>query len=287
MTPERLEEMDELLDSIDSITQFFAGVSRYRVLTGREEVELAKRIEHGDLDAKDKLITHNLKLVISVAKHYQVSTDMALLDLVQEGTIGLIRAAEKFDWRRGFKFSTYATPWIRQAIQRGLANKGRAIRLPPAVEQVQRKIAAAERRLSDELDREPTPDEIAAATGLDCARVIEMMRTARVVASLDRPIGDGDETTLGAMLSADTPDIGEQLEATYEREQVRRAVAVIAEPERSVIRRRYGLDGDTEPQSYAAIARALQLDTYRVRRLEALALKRLAQRPELVGVRAA
>ena len=284
MAPERFEEMDELLDSI---THFFACVSRYRVLTGAEEIELAKRIEQGDLVAKDKLITHNLKLVISVAKHYQVSTEMALLDLVQEGTIGLIRAAEKFDWRRGFKFSTYATPWIRQAIQRGLANKGRAIRLPPAVEQVQRKIAAAERRLSDELNREPTPREIADATGLDRMRVIEMMRIARVVASLDRPIGDGDETTLGAILSADTPDIGEQLQATYEREQVRRAVAVIAEPERSVIRRRYGLEGDAEPQSYAAIARALQLDTYRVRRLEALALKRLALRPELVGVRAA
>ena len=287
MTPDRFEDMDELLDSIDSITQFFAGVSRYRVLTGPEEIELAKRIEHGDLDAKDKLITHNLKLVISVAKHYQVSSDMALLDLVQEGTIGLIRAAEKFDWRRGFKFSTYATPWIRQAIQRGLANKGRAIRLPPAVEQVQRKIAAAERRLSDELDHEPTAEEIAAATGLDCTRVTEMMRTARVVASLDRPIGEGDDTTLGAMLSADTPDIGEELQATYERELVRRAVDVIAEPGRSVICRRYGLDGDTEPQSYAAIARELQLDTYRVRRLEALALKRLAARPELVGVNAA
>jgi RNA polymerase primary sigma factor len=287
MTAERLEEMDEPFDSIDSITQFFAGVSRYRVLTGREEIELAKRIEHGDLDAKDKLITHNLKLVISVAKHYQLNSELALLDLVQEGTIGLIRAAEKFDWRRGFKFSTYAMPWIRQAIQRGLANKGRAIRLPPAVEQVQRKIAAAERRLNDELDREPTPAEIADATGLDCKRVIEMLRTARVVASLDRPIGDGEETTLGSMLSADSPDIGEQLQATYEREQVRRAVAVIAEPERSVIRRRYGLDDDTEPQSYAAIARELQLDTYRVRRLEALALKRLARRPELVGVRAA
>ena len=287
MTPERFDELDELPDSVDSVTQFFAGLSRYRVLTGPEEIVLAKRIEQGDLDAKDKLITHNLKLVISVAKHYQVNTDMALLDLVQEGTIGLIRAAEKFDWRRGFKFSTYATPWIRQAIQRGLANRGRAIRLPPAVEQVQRKIAAAERRLSDELDREPTPSEIADATGLDRARVIEMMRTARVVASLDRPVGDGEETTLGAMLSADTPDVGEQLQASYEREQVRRAVAVIAEPERSVIRRRYGLDGDAEPQSYAAIARALQLDTYRVRRLEALALKRLALRPELVGVRAA
>jgi len=286
MSPEPLEEAD-LLDSVDAITQFFAGVSRFRVLTGPEEIELAKRIEQGDLDAKDKLITHNLKLVISVAKHYQVNTDMALLDLVQEGTIGLIRAAEKFDWRRGFKFSTYATPWIRQAIQRGLANKGRAIRLPPAVEQLQRKIAAAERRLSDELDRDPTPSEIADATGLDRARVIEMMRTARVVASLDRPVGDSDETTLGAMLSADTPDIGEQLQATYEREQVRRAVSVIAEPERSVICRRYGLEGDAEPQSYAAIARALQLDTYRVRRLEALALKRLALRPELVGVRAA
>ncbi len=132
----------------DAMAQFLSGISRYRLLTGPEELELAKRIEQGDLGAKEQLITHNLRLVVSIAKRYQVSLNMTLLDLIQEGTLGLIRAAEKFDWRRGFKFSTYATLWIRQAIQRGLADKARVIRLPVAVEQQERKVAAAERRRS-------------------------------------------------------------------------------------------------------------------------------------------
>jgi len=144
---------------------FLAEASRYPLLTGTEEIELAKRIERGDLRAKEKLISHNLRLVVSIAKRYQVSTHLTLLDLVQEGTLGLIRAAEKFDWRRGFKFSTYATLWIRQAIQRGLADKARVIRLPIHVEQRERKVAAAQRRLAGELGRDPSPEEIAKATG--------------------------------------------------------------------------------------------------------------------------
>ena len=273
--------------TVDAMAQFLAGVSRYPLLTGAEELELAKRIEQGDLEAKERLITHNLRLVISIAKRYQSSSNMTLLDLVQEGALGLIRAAEKFDWRRGLKFSTYATLWIRQAIQRGLADRGRVIRLPAAVEQMERKIAAARHRLSEELGREPTPEELATATGIELARVLDVKTVPRVVTSLDRPVGEDDETALGSILSADVRDLDEELERDFERELVRKAVATIAEPGQSVIRRRFGLDGDEEPQTYAAIARELQLDTYRVRRLEERALKQLAARQELVALRAA
>jgi RNA polymerase primary sigma factor len=285
---QRIDDLDERSDyTVDAMAQFLAGVSRYRLLTGAEELELAKRIEQGDLEAKEKLITHNLRLVISIAKRYQTSSHMTLLDLVQEGALGLIRATEKFDWRRGLKFSTYATLWIRQAIQRGLADRGRVIRLPAAVEQMERKIAAARHRLSEELGRDPAPSELAAATGIELARVLDVIIAPRVVTSLDRPVGDDDETALGSMLATDVRDIDEDLERDFERELVRNAVAAIGEPGQSVIRRRFGLDRDAEPQTYAAIARELQLDTYRVRRLEERALRQLAARRELVALRAA
>jgi RNA polymerase primary sigma factor len=273
--------------TVDAMTQFLAGVSRYPLLTGPEEIELAKRIEQGDLEAKEKLITCNLRLVVSIAKRYQGVSEMTLLDLIQEGTLGLIRAAEKFDWRRGFKFSTYATLWIRQAIQRGMAAKARVIRLPVSVEQQERKVIAAGRRLARELGRDPTPEELAAATGLKAARVVELSDAPRVVTSLDRPIGEDEEIPLGAILPADAPDVGEEVHISLEREQVRQAVATMAEPERSVIRLRYGLDGDREPQSHAAVARALKLDSHRVRKLEERALAQLAMRRELQALRAA
>ena len=288
MALQGIDDLDERSDyTVDAMAQFLAGVSRYRLLTGAEELELAKRIEQGDLEAKEKLITHNLRLVISIAKRYQTSSNMTLLDLVQEGALGLIRATEKFDWRRGLKFSTYATLWIRQAIQRGLADRGRVIRLPAAVEQMERKIAAARHRLSEERGQDPAPEELAAATGIELARVLDVMIAPRVVTSLDRPVGEDDETALGAMLATDVRDIDEDLEREFERELVRHAVATISEPGQSVIRRRFGLDRDTEPQTYAAIARELQLDTYRVRRIEERALRQLRARRELVALRAA
>jgi RNA polymerase primary sigma factor len=279
------DEHDEA--AVDSIGQFFAGVSRYRLLTGPEEIELAKRIERGDLDAKETMITHNLRLVVSIAKRFQVSSDMPLLDLVQEGTLGLIRAVEKFDWRRGYKFSTYATLWIRQAIQRGLADRGRAIRLPVLIAQQERKVTAAQQRLAGELGRPPRPDEIAAATGLQPAQVIDLVNTARVVASLDRPIGEDGESTLGVMLAAPERGAGEELEARVRRDTVRRTVAEMTEPARSVITLRYGLEHDGRPQTYAEIARVLTLDVPKVRRLEKRALERLAAHRELEALRAA
>jgi RNA polymerase primary sigma factor len=273
--------------TVDAMAQFLSGVSRYGLLTGRQELELAKRIEHGDLAAKEKMVTHNLRLVLSIAKRYQGTSNMTLLDLVQEGTLGLIRATEKFDWRRGFKFSTYATLWIRQAIQRGLADKARVIRLPVAIEQQERKVAAARRRLAATLGRDPTPEEIAAATGLEPAQVIQLADAPRVVTSLDRQVGEEDETTLGAMIPAEARDVGEEVYISLEREQVRFAVATMAEPARSIIRLRYGLDDDAEPKSYAAIGRELHLGPDRVRQLEERALKQLSHRREIEALRAA
>jgi RNA polymerase primary sigma factor len=281
-----IDEMELAQYTVDAMTQFLAGVSRYRLLTGPEELELARRIEQGDLEAKEKLISHNLRLVVSIAKRYQGSSNMTLLDLVQEGTLGLIRAAEKFDWRRGFKFSTYATLWIRQAIQRGLADKARVIRLPASVEQAERKIAAARRRLAGELSREPTAEELAEATGLTTVQVTELAETARVVTSLDRPVGEDEETTLGALLVGDAQDLGEALHVRLEREQVRQAVSAMPEPQRTIIWMRYGLDGE-DARTYAAIGRALEMDPERVRQIEKRALKDLALRRELAAARAA
>lgn len=281
-----IDELELAQFTVDAMTQFLAGVSRYRLLTGAEELELARRIEQGDLGAKEKLISHNLRLVVSIAKRYQGNPNMTLLDLVQEGTLGLIRAAEKFDWRRGFKFSTYATLWIRQAIQRGLADKARVIRLPASVEQSERKVAAARRRLAGELAREPTTEELAQATGLSLGQVSQLADAPRVVTSLDRPVGEDEETTLGALLVGDAQDLGEALHDRIARQQIRHAVTAMPEPQRSIIWLRYGLD-DEDPRTYAAIGRQLKLDPERVRQLEKRALKELALQRELAAARAA
>src|SRR4051794_18340584 len=172
----------------DSLQLFLNELSRYPLLTAKDEVELAKRIERGDVEAKDRMINSNLRLVVSIAKRYQ-GHDLSLLDLIQEGIFGLIRAAEKFDWRKGYKFSTYATFWVRQAIQRGLANKSRTIRIPVHIGQRERKLARAERQLSAKLGRDPTDEELSAVTELPLEQIEEVREVARTITSLDRPIG--------------------------------------------------------------------------------------------------
>jgi RNA polymerase primary sigma factor len=273
--------------TVDAMSQFLAEARRYPLLTATEEIELAKRIERGDLKAKERLISSNPRLVVSIARRYQVSTHMTLLDLVQEGTLGLIRAAEKFDWRRGFKFSTYATFWIREAIQRGLANRARVIRLPVALEQRERKVAVAHRNLSARLGREPTVEEVAEATGLEVVEISQLADVPRVATSLDRPVGEEQEATLGALLPAATPEVGEEVHLSLEREQVRHAVEQLGEPARSVIRLRYGLDGDREPQTYTAIGAQLGLSPDRIHTIEDRALRQLGLHRELEGLRAA
>src|ERR671917_1258817 len=177
----------------DTLQLFLRDVRRHPLLSAEEEVELAQRIERGDLEAKERMVNANLRLVVSLAKKYQ-GHELALLDLIQEGILGLIRAAEKFDWRKGYKFSTYATFWIRQAIQRGLANQGRTIRIPVHIGQRERKIARAERELASQLGREPTDDEIARAAELASEQVEEVRQAARTITSLDRPVGEEGET---------------------------------------------------------------------------------------------
>jgi len=267
----------------DALQLFMNEIRRCPLLNAEQEVELSKRIEQGDLAAKERMINSNLRLVVSIAKKYQ-GQELSLLDLIQEGIFGLIRAAEKFDWRKGYKFSTYATFWIRQAIQRGLANKARTIRIPVHIGQRERKIVRAERDLSAKLGREPTDEEIAAAAELPLDQVDEVRDAARTVTSLDRPIGEDGDTALGDMLEAGAPPVDHEVEVSLSEELLRRTIEELPETERDVIRLRFGLEDD-EPQPLRETGRRLGLSAERVRQIESRALKRLAMRRELEALR--
>src|SRR5437763_3465944 len=201
---------DLAVATTDALQLFLNEAGRYKLLTAAEEVELAKRIERGDKAAKDLMINSNLRLVVSIAKRYQ-GHGLSLLDLIQEGIIGLIRAVEKFDWRRGFKFSTYATWWIRQAVQRGVANKSRTIRIPVHIVEREQKIARAERELVLQLERAPTDAEVAEKAKLNPKHVREARAAARTVASLDKPIGDDSDTAFGDLIAHDDSDVAEEV----------------------------------------------------------------------------
>jgi RNA polymerase primary sigma factor len=282
--PTRYRHQELAEHTSDALTAFLNEAGRVPLLNAEEEKELARAIEKGDLDAKDRLVRANLRLVVSVAKKYQGAGDLCLLDLIQEGVLGLIRAAEKFDWRKGFKFSTYATLWIRQAIQRGLADRGRTIRLPSNVAQRERQIAAASRRLNVELGREPTPDEIADASGVPVAQVLELRDASRVVASLDQPVGEEGETAFGDLLASGEQPVEETIHVTWREDIVLREVAELPEPQRSVVRLRYGLDGSNEPRTVTKVARELELAPKDVRRLEEQALVALSMKREMQSV---
>jgi RNA polymerase primary sigma factor len=267
----------------DALQLFLNEIRRYPLLNAEQEIDLAKRIEQGDLEAKERMINSNLRLVVSIAKKYQ-GQELSLLDLIQEGIFGLIRAAEKFDWRKGYKFSTYATFWIRQAIQRGLANKARTIRIPVHIGQRERKIVRAERELSAKLGREPTDEEIAAAAELPLDQVDEVRDAARTVTSLDRPIGEEGDTALGDMLEAGAPPVDHEVEVSLSEELLRRTIEELPETERDVIRLRFGFEDD-DPQPLRETGRRLGLSAERVRQIESRALKRLAMRRELEALR--
>jgi RNA polymerase primary sigma factor len=267
----------------DALQLFLNEIRRYPLLSAAEEVELAKRIEAGDLEAKERMINSNLRLVVSIAKKYQ-GQELSLLDLIQEGILGLIRATEKFDWRKGYKFSTYATFWIRQAIQRGLANKARTIRIPVHIGQRERKIARADRELQTRLGREPTDAEIAAEAELPLAQVEEVREAARTVTSLDRPIGDEGGASFGDLLEGQARAVHEEVELSLSEALLRRTIDELPQPERDVIRLRFGLDRD-DPLPLRETGRRLGISAERVRRLEARALGKLAMRRELEALR--
>jgi len=267
----------------DALQLFLREAGRHQLLTAAQEVELAKRIERGDGAAKQRMIQSNLRLVVSIAKNYR-NQGLPFLDLIQEGTLGLIRAVEKFDWRRGYKFSTYATWWIRQAVQRGVANKSRTIRIPVHVVEREQKISRAERELTARLERPPTDEEVAEQAKLSLRHVREVRAAARAVTRLDKPVGGEGETNLGELFAGEHPEPVEELHVSLTEEAVRQAVETLPDRERQVVKLRYGMDGDPDPKSLEEIGRILGLTRERVRQIEAQALARLAERREVAAL---
>jgi RNA polymerase primary sigma factor len=274
--------LDDLSTStMDALQLFLNEAGRYPLLTAAQEVELAKRIERGDKRAKDLMINSNLRLVVSIAKKYQ-GHGLSLLDLIQEGIIGLIRAVEKFDYRKGFKFSTYATWWIRQAVQRGVANKARTIRIPVHIVEREQKIARAERELIAKLERPPTDEEVSKKAKLPLKQVREVRQAARAVTSLDRPLGDEhDSASYGDLFASNEKPIEEEVHIGLAETQLHAAIRDLPEREQEILELRYGLSGKAEPKSLEEIGRILGLTRERVRQLEAAALKRLGERREI------
>ena len=267
----------------DSLQLFLNEAGRYKLLTAAEEVELAKRIETGDQRAKDLMINSNLRLVVSIAKKYQ-GHGLSLLDLIQEGIIGLIRAVEKFDWRRGYKFSTYATWWIRQAVQRGVANKSRTIRIPVHIVEREQKIARAERELTLKLERPPSDEEVAKTAKLSLKHVREVRAAARAVASLDKPLGEEGDTAFGDIVATDKADVEEEVVVGLSEDALRGAIEKLPEREKHVIKLRYGMNGDRDPMSLEMIGREMGLTRERVRQIETQALERLAREREIAAL---
>ena len=279
-----MEAHTEVDPTLDSLQLLLREAGRYRLLTPQEEIELAKRIEKGDLAAKDRMINSNLRLVVANARRYQ-GQGLALGDLIQEGMLGLIRAVEKFDWRKGFRFSTYATLWIRQAIGRALDERGRTIRLPINIAQRERKIMAAERALATKLGRPPTTEEIAEETKLDPRQIEEMRDVPRKVTSLEKRLGDDGDTELGDLLPGREPAVDEEVEVSLREQAVRAVVSELPEREQTVIKMRFGLDGERDPVSIREAARRLELRPAEVQSIERRALEELSLRREMAGLR--
>jgi len=264
----------------DELTPFLQQIARTPLLTPAEELRLARQVERGDLAAKTRMIEANLRLVVHVAKRFQrAGHGLSFGDLIQEGTLGLVRAVEKFDHRKGYRFSTYATIWIRQAIGRAIGDKGRAIRLPEQVGQRLRTLEREERKLAAELGRDPLPSELADATDATLPEIVELQQLRRSTVSLDEPVGDDDGTSLGDLLPDKTtydPDAG------LLAEDVQKALAHLPPRERRVIETRYGLSG-AKPSTPSETAKVLRLRPRDIRHLEELALRRLRAAPELAA----
>ena len=266
----------------DALQLFLRDAGRHPLLTAAQEVELAKRIERGDMEAKTRMIQSNLRLVVSIAKNYR-NQGLPFLDLIQEGTLGLIRAVEKFDWRRGYKFSTYATWWIRQAVARALADKARTIRMPVHIVERMQKLNRAERTLWTQLGREPTLEEVADEANLPIAQAHEVKAAARASTSLDQPVGETEDAVFGDFVAGDGPLPDEEVEVSLRCQALAEALGALAERERKVLILRYGLI-DEEPKTLEEIGRRLGLTRERVRQIETEALKRLARLREMESV---
>ena len=277
-------QAEALSGAADSLQLFLADVGRHKLLTAAEEVSLAKQIERGDPVAKRMMIESNLRLVVSIAKGYR-GLGVPFLDLIQEGTLGLNRAVEKFDWRRGFKFSTYATWWIRQSVQRAVANHARTIRVPVHVVERQQKLSRAARRLEVELGREATKEELAEATGLPLQHVDEALGAAHASVSLNQTVGADDEGELGDLFAdREAADPFDEAEEALRKQGVRRALDALPERERRILELRFGFEG--EPWTLEAIGHELDLTRERVRQLEGQALSRLAALRDLASLAA-
>jgi RNA polymerase primary sigma factor len=258
----------------DALQLFLKDIGRVPLLTAAQEVELAKRIERGDHGAKQAMVEANLRLVVSIAKRYR-NQGLPFLDLIQEGTIGLVRAAEKFDYRKGFKFSTYATWWIRQAVARAIADKGRTIRMPVHVVEKLNRILRSERKLRAERGREPTIEEIARDLDMSCDEVEHIRRSAQTPVSLEKPVGDDDESEFGHFLADESTPLPDELaETALQREALRAILGALSERERRVLELRYGLDGQ-QPRTLDEVGRAFNVTRERIRQIEHQGLKKL------------
>jgi RNA polymerase primary sigma factor len=280
--PDEIREPTTVADPVD---QLLRRAAQYRLLRPAEELELAKRIERGDLRAKELLINSNLRLVVSIARRYQ-GLGLGMSDLVQEGMIGLIRAAEKFDYRKGFRFSTYATLWIRQAIQRGLDNTARTVRLPANVAQQTRKVDRVAADLAAKLERDPTVEEIAAETGFEPDEVERLRKLDSRPASLDARVGDDDSASLGELLDSNAPTPDEEVGRDDVADQLDKALAELPADERQVIELRFGRKGE-QPHTVAQAGRRLGVSTAEAQRLEERALSRLARQERVAALREA
>ncbi len=285
--PERRKkvELDLTVEpSLDSLRLYLRSIGRVNLLTAEQEVLLARRIERGDMLAKQQMIEANLRLVVSIAKSY-LGRGLTFLDLIQEGSMGLIRAVEKFDYRRGYKFSTYATWWIRQAVTRAIADKGRTIRIPVHMVEKLNKVVHVERQLIQQLGREPTPAEIAAELDMSVREVRDVLRMAQQPISLEKPVGEEDDSQLGDFVEDQTAESPFELAAEHLRkENLRRALAALAEREREVIEMRFGLTGE-RPYTLEEVGRAFNVTRERIRQIENHTLKKLEALPEAQRLR--
>jgi RNA polymerase primary sigma factor len=270
--------------SLDSLRLYLRSIGRVELLTAPQEIELARQIERGDMAAKRHMVEANLRLVVSIAKGY-LGRGLSFLDLIQEGSLGLIRAVEKFDYRRGYKFSTYATWWIRQAVTRAIADKARTIRIPVHMVEKLNRVSHVERQLVQRLGREPEPHEIATELQVSVREVRDILRVAQMPVSLEKPVGDEDESELGDFVADDATE--EPFEAATEnlqREDIQRALDALPERERQVIELRYGLRGH-EPLTLEEVGRAFGVTRERIRQIENNTLKKLKQLPEAQRLR--